>query len=155
MRNLLSFIVLLTFFGCGDGIERPPKPEDLISQDEMAEIMYDVYLLNSAKGVNKKILEENGIYPEKYVFEKYGIDSTQFAKSNDYYAYDIKTYESILQKIKEKIELKKTEYEALEKAEEEARKKKEDSLRKVRTKEKDSLLKINKLKPRKQSVDFD
>ena len=43
--------------------------------------------------------------PENYIFEKYSIDSTQFAESNNYYVYNTKTYESILNKIKEKIDL--------------------------------------------------
>lgn len=146
--------MVLALFGCHESIEKPTKPDDLIPEAKMADIMYDVFLLNSAKGVNKKLLEQNGIYPENYVFEKYGIDSTQFANSNNYYAYDTKTYESILEKIKEKVNTKKKEYEAVEKAEEETRRIKADSIKRARTKFKDSLIKKNKLKlvePRKRN----
>jgi hypothetical protein len=133
----------VVFLGCNQSIEKPKKPDNLISEAKMADIMYDVFLLNSAKGINKRILEENGVFPEKYVFDKYNIDSTQFANSNNYYAYDTKVYESILNRIKEKIETNKKEYEALDKAEEATKKKKADSLRAIRAKTRDSLLKIN------------
>lgn len=142
----LFFILICFFFSCNSGIEKPQKPENLIPEEKMADIMYDVFLLNSAKGVNKIILEANGVLPEKYVFEKYSIDSTQFAESNNYYVYNTKTYESILNRIKEKIDLNKKEYEALDKIEEAERKKKADSIREIRTKEKDSFIKIGELK---------
>lgn len=143
MRKLL-YIVICAFFSCHTAIEKPQKPDNLISEEKMVDIMYDVFLLNSAKGINKRVLEQNGVFPEKYVFEKYNIDSTQFANSNNYYAYDTKTYESILNRIKVKIDIKKKEYEALDKFEEAERKRKADSLREVRANEKDSLLKANK-----------
>lgn len=144
MKRLI-YILICVFFSCNSAIEKPKKPGNLISEEKMVDIMYDVFLLNSAKGVNKRILENNGVFPEQYVFEKYKIDSAQFANSNNYYAYDTKTYESILNRIKEKIELKKKEYEALEKVEEAERMRKADSIRKVHAKEKDSLIKANKI----------
>lgn len=144
----LFYIIICLFFSCNSSIEKPQKPENLIPEDKMAEIMYDVFLLNSAKGVNKIILEVNGVMPENYIFEKYSIDSTQFAESNNYYVYNTKTYESILNKIKEKIDLKKKEYEALDKIEEAEKMKKADSIREIRKREKDSLVKIGELKPR-------
>ena len=146
MKNLLIFILVFIFLGCGDGIEKPKKPENLISEDKMVDILCDVYLLNSAKGVNRKMLEINGIYPETYVFEKYSIDSTQFANSNNYYIYNTKTYESILQRVRDKINAQKKVYEDMEKDEEEARKQKSDSLKKARAMAKDSLVKISKEK---------
>lgn len=134
------------FFSCNPSVEKPKKPVNLIPEDKMVEIMYDVFILNSAKGVNKKMLELNGVLPEKYVFEKYAIDSVQFVESNNYYVYNTKTYESILNKIAEKIDAKKKEYEALDKIEEAAKKRKEDSIRAVRLKQKDSLVKFNELR---------
>jgi hypothetical protein len=134
------------FFSCNSGIEKPQKPENLIPEDKMVDIMYDMFLLNSAKGVNKTILEVNGIMPEKYLFEKHSIDSTQFAESNNYYVYNTKTYESILNRIKEKIDLKKKEYDALEKIEDAERQKKADSILAERKKLKDSLIKVGEVK---------
>lgn len=137
----------MLFFGCNNSIKKPKRPDNLIPKEKMADIMYDAYLLNSAKGINKIKLEESGLFPEKYIFEKYQIDSLQFANSNNYYAYDTKTYESIIKRIKERIESDKKKYEALDQIEEAERKKKSDSIRNLRAKEKDSLIKIGKMKP--------
>ena len=60
-----------------------------------------------AKGVNKSILENNGIIPEQYLFNKHSIDSILFAKSNEYYSYDLKTYQTIYDKVKIKLEKNK------------------------------------------------
>jgi hypothetical protein len=147
MKNLVYIIIIILFFGCNNAIEKPKRPDNLIPEDKMVEIMYDVFLLNSAKGINKIKLEENGVLPEKYIFEKYQIDSLQFANSNNYYAYDTKTYESILKRIKDKIEVYRKEYEALTLVEEAAKEKKADSLRVIRVKVKDSLIKLGKKKP--------
>ena len=150
MKKLLYLVVCLVF-SCNPSVEKPKKPKNLIPEDKMVDIMYDIFILNSAKGVNKKMLELNGILPKDYVFEKYSIDSTQFAESNNYYVYDTKTYESILNKIAEKIDAKKKEYEALDKIEEADKKRKEDSIRRVRSKEKDSLMKFNELRQKKNA----
>lgn len=144
----LFYIMICFFLSCNSGIEKPQKPANLIPESKMVDIMYDVFLLNSAKGVNKAILETNGVMPEKYLYEKYNIDSLQFAESNNYYVYYTKTYESILNRIKEKIDLKKKEYEALDKIEEAEKIKKQDSIRALRAKERDSLVKIGELKPK-------
>jgi len=144
MKITVGAIILLLIFGCNNSIEKPKKPDNLISEAIMVDIMYDAFLLNSAKGVNKTMLENNGIFPENYIFDKYNVDSTQFANSNNYYAYDTKAYESILKRIREKIEADKKKYEAVEALEEAERKRKSDSIREVRKREKDSIIKISK-----------
>jgi hypothetical protein len=154
MKTSLGFLILLLIYGCNKAIEKPKKPDNLISEATMVNIMYDAFLLNSAKGINKRMLENNGIYPEHYIFEKYNIDSTQFANSNNYYAYDIKTYESILSRLREKIEADKRKYEALDELEEAERKRKADSLKEVRARERDSVIKIGKEKPLKVIEDI-
>ncbi len=99
--------------------------------------MYDVFLLNAAKGINKKILEKNGISPQEYVYKKHNIDSLQFALSNNYYSYDTKTYEKIMENVKIKIEADKVIVDALSAKE----KKTTDSLNKIRI---DSLGKVKR-----------
>ena len=92
--------------GCGDS-ERPSKPDNLIPKEKMSDILYDAFLLNAAKGINRNVLEINGVLPEAYVYKKYSIDSTQFALSNAYYAYDIEVYKGIMEQVKLKIEIAK------------------------------------------------
>ena len=73
MKKILILIVAVTMSSC-DRTEKPPAPENLLSQDKMVEVLYDVYVLNAAKGASKTVLEKNGIFPQDYVFQKHNID---------------------------------------------------------------------------------
>lgn len=134
MKHLFYILILISFFGC-NSFNRPKKPKDLISTDKMSAIMYDLYILNAAKGVNKKVLELNGIMPLDYVYKKHGIDSLQFAQSNTYYAYDTKVYAALVEKVKADLEKDKVLYEKLTKQDQQAK----DSIKKLSKKVKDTL----------------
>ena len=127
--------MLISFVGC-NSVDRPKKPKNLIAKDKMSEIMYDLYILNAAKGVNRKLLERNGIMPLEHVYKKYGIDSLQFAESNTYYAYDMETYSAITEKVKTNLQKGKDIYEELTKEEERVR----DSIKEAEQKKKESQL---------------
>lgn len=107
--NKLNVIIILSFLlGCNNSLtQKPIQPDNLISQEKMVDIIYDMTLINVAKGVNKSILENNGIIPEQYLFNKHSIDSILFARSNEYYSYDLKTYQIIYDKVKIKLEKNK------------------------------------------------
>lgn len=142
MKHFFYILILISFVGCNT-INRPKKPKDLIAIDKMSAIMYDLYILNAAKGVNKKVLELNGIMPLEYVYKKHGIDSLQFAQSNTYYAYDTKVYAELVEKVKADLERDKVLYEKLTKEDQQAK----DSIRKLSKKVKDTLrvLKIDSI----------
>lgn len=145
MKKIIVILIGILIVGCS-GSNRPPKPDNLISKETMSDIIYDVFLLNAAKGINKRILEQNGVFPQEYVYKKYKIDSLQFALSNDYYSYDTKSYEAIMAKVKLKIEEEKKKNEALILKEERIK----DSLIEVKNRDlkSDSLPAIkSKLKP--------
>lgn len=134
MKKIVGYIILVFVVLSCNEINKPKKPDNLISKSRMIDIITDISLVNAAKGVNKKLLEGNGINPENYIFQKYNIDSLQFAENNNYYAYDIKGYEDIYLKVKQRLEKQKSEYKTLEEKE----RKEKDSLRKLRTHTKDS-----------------
>ena len=108
MNKLNVIIILSIVLGCSNSLTQKPMPADnLISQEKMVDIIYDMTLINVAKGVNKSILENNGIIPEQYLFNKHSVDSILFARSNEYYSYDLKTYQIIYDKVKIKLEKNK------------------------------------------------
>lgn len=104
----------------------PEKPKKLISEEKMTNILYDLYIINSAKGIDKKVIANKGIIPEVYLLKKHDIDSAQFASSNAYYAYDTDAYNSILTNVKNRLEADKTTYEAALKKEGKTRKEKKE-----------------------------
>lgn len=141
MKNVCCIFILCFLFNCNT-LEKPKKPDNLIPKNEMTNILYDVFLLNSVKGYNKSKLEKQGIFPETYIFTKYDIDSLQFALSNNYYAYNIETYDAIIKDVKERIDATKKIFDTIVAKE----KKERDSLQKIKKQKKDSLRKTDSLR---------
>lgn len=125
MRKLLALSILCCVFACNEKVIEPPA--DLIAKDKMLDILYDLAIINSAKGINSSILEQNGIDPMGYIYEKYGIDSVQFVKSDVYYASVPEQYEELYQELASRIKKDRENLEA-------AKKSKQDSLKKSKEK---------------------
>ncbi|MDA8572772.1 DUF4296 domain-containing protein [Flavobacteriaceae bacterium] len=115
-------------------------PENLISEEQMVDVLYEHMLMNAAKGINKKVLEQHIQDPAQYIFDKFNIDSLQFAQSNTYYANNNEVYASIYERLKQKLESDKKAIELLVEAE----KKKNDSIKKSKRKEKDTIFEFNR-----------
>ena len=84
--------------------EKNVPPVNLISEDKMIEILYDMSLISVSKGINKRIIENNGMKPKKYILKKHNIDSIQFVASNEYYSKDLETYLSIYEEVLKKLQ---------------------------------------------------
>lgn len=80
------------------------KPDNLIDQDKMVDVMFDITVLEAMKSQNSLVLETNKINPNTYVYKKYNIDSLQFANSDKYYASDVKIYKEIYDAVNKRIE---------------------------------------------------
>jgi len=142
MKQLKYFLLIVLIISCkNNSIDKPKKPDNLIPKDSMVEILYDISLISSAKGVNKKLLENKGIVPEDYIFKKHNIDSLQFALSNEYYAFNLDTYEDIYNSVKLKLEEDKKHFQTIVFVEQ----KEKDSLNKIKRKQ-DSIKRIGKPK---------
>ena len=81
---------------------------DIISEKKMIDIIYDMALINVSKGINKRILENNGMKPKSYIFKKYKIDSLLFVRSNNFYAKDLDKYLHIYDQVLKKLEDRKS-----------------------------------------------
>ena len=74
------------------------KPDDLISKNQMVDLLTDMLIAAGAENIKNIDLERNVNY-FPLIFEKYGIDSTRFKESNYYYTSQIDDYEKILKKV--------------------------------------------------------
>ena len=103
MKKVLIFIFI--FSSCNFTNQKEKiESSYLISENEMVDILYDMSLISVSKGINKRILENNGMKPKSYILKKYNIDSLQFATSNEYYSKDLELYLFIYEKVLEKLE---------------------------------------------------
>ena len=84
--------------------EKYTDKSDIISEKKMINIIYDMALINVSKGINKRILENNGMKPQTYILKKYKIDSMLFVRSNNFYSKDLDKYLYIYDQVLKKLE---------------------------------------------------
>lgn len=113
LKPQLIFLCLGVFFiGC-QNIQYPDKPKDLIPEDKMVEVLIDVHFFNAAKSVNRLPLQQTGMTPNQFIYEKHNIDSIQYEESNAFYGANLDAYERIHTRVKDYLERQKTEIDTL------------------------------------------
>src|SRR5690606_28575963 len=96
LKTFIPYTIVLLFVVSCYKFKEPEKPKNLISKAEMVNILIDLKLIASVTAADDiKVLDSNNIQSKKYIYKKYNIDSTQFALSNNYYAYHLQDYEEI------------------------------------------------------------
>jgi len=114
IKELKYLLILVLVFACNtNSIEKPKKPNNLIGKAKMVDIIYDMSLFTAAKGVGKWNLENEGISPETFIYEKYAIDSLQFVLSNAYYSYDTENLKGIYNKVNERLQNQKVYFDSI------------------------------------------
>lgn len=112
MKQLL-FILLFAIFGC-QSVEEPKKPDNLIPEEKMVNIMMESYLSNAARSVNNRKIRSYGLKLDSVIYAKYNVDSTQVIKSNNYYAANLETYESMFKNIEERLKILKMKADSIQ-----------------------------------------
>ena len=79
----------------------------------MVDILYDLYVINAIRTNNSTYLKEQNTTPAKYIYQKYKIDSLQFAQSDQQYAADVDDYEKLYQRVTKRLERNKATIDAL------------------------------------------
>lgn len=102
MKNLVLYLVFFAFLGCQD-VKFPEKPENLMTEDQMVDVLTEVYLINSARSLDNKTIIQSKIQLDSFVFKKFKIDSLQFAQSNAYYTSNLNTYNRLFAKVDERL----------------------------------------------------
>lgn len=135
MKKAVLFIFCVVLISCGEKVVK--EPEQLISKEKMADILYDLAILTAAKNTSTDILVQNKIETMEYLYTKYGIDSTQFVENNLYYASIPSEYVAIYTEVDSRLE-------AVQKIMDKARKIKADSIREARDNAKEQKIKTSK-----------
>jgi hypothetical protein len=139
MKKAILFIFCVVLVSCGEKVVK--QPEQLISKEKMADLLYDLAILTAAKNTSTDILVKNKIETMEYLYTKYGIDSVQFVENNLYYASIPSEYVAIYKEVDSRLE-------SVQKVMDEARKIKADSIREARDKAKEIKIKpIKDLRP--------
>ncbi len=103
------------------------KPDNLISKDQMVDVLTDLFLATGGKNIKNIHLQRNvNYYP--LVYEKYQIDSTQFKESNFYYTSKIDEYDKILKRVDDRLKKLRKQFEDEKNVQDSIKRMKRDSL---------------------------
>ena len=102
MRNIIFVIATLFILSCDKNF-KSSKPGVLIDQPVMEDILYDISLLKAAKSKKFKVLNDNNVNADDYIYNKYKVDSITLRQNIEYYATN--SFE-IAKNIEDKIALK-------------------------------------------------
>ncbi|WP_010178969.1 DUF4296 domain-containing protein [Aquimarina agarilytica] len=127
MKKLISIFTLLILAGC-QSVEEFPKPEVILPEDLMVNMLIDMTLLNATKSVSRNELEDSGIHPKEFMCAKYDIDPDVFKENTKYYSNDLKYYEKIFQRVTDSLKMRAQKIDTIIKIRE-AMIAKEDSLK--------------------------
>ena len=95
-------LALLMLSSCAQMEEFPP--ENLIGEEKMADLIFELAVLDAAKGFVPKDQKERIVLDADSFYQFHDIDSTQFTSSNAYYAKQPKAYLRIVSMAKTKLE---------------------------------------------------
>ena len=90
-------IIFIFIIGCSSNV-----PEDLISEEKMESIIFDIMILNASSSYDLKI--DNDMISDELIFRKYDIDSAQFYNSELYYSRNPKIHFNIYSNVKRRIQ---------------------------------------------------
>ncbi|NHM06674.1 DUF4296 domain-containing protein [Flavobacterium sp. CYK-4] len=108
-KIILVLVPMLLLVGCNHNAVE--KPSNLIDQETMVNILYDLSILEAIKAQNPYAPQNQNIQPKEYIFKKYKIDSVQFALSNRYYISQIEQYRKMYDEVAQRIETEKKQAE--------------------------------------------
>ena len=98
-KLIVIFFLAIACFACN----RVEKPEKVLSEDEMVNILYDLSLLQAINSHSPQVLDSGKVDVKNYIYKKYKTDSITFKKNHIYYASQINKYEKIQNKVLERI----------------------------------------------------
>ena len=90
-------LISIFIIGCSSN-----APEDLISEEKMESIIFDIMILNASSGYDLKI--DNDMISDELIFRKYDIDSAQFYNSELYYSRNPKIHFNMYSNVKKRIQ---------------------------------------------------
>jgi len=108
MKYIIYSLFFIILISCDSRIKFK-KPKDLITKEEMIDLLTDMHLANGTSGISNIHEEKNKNYMA-LVYEKYGIDSVRFAESNLYYASNVDEYEKIFVAVEKRLLVLKKKY---------------------------------------------
>lgn len=109
MKKFLLLVIGIVIISCSKN--PAPKPDNLLDDEVMTNILFDIAVLQAAEGTMTYRLTENNIKVKTFIYEKYKIDSTTYYQNQKYYAANTRKYKKMHQEVLARLEKIKSESE--------------------------------------------
>lgn len=100
MKKIVVLFVLM-LIACSENPVK--KPKNLLDEETMENILFDVAVLQAAQANSPQILQSNNINHKEYIYKKYKIDSITFHENNKYYAGDVRKFKHLHKRILDRL----------------------------------------------------
>lgn len=97
MKKFLGIFAVVFIISCSNN--PVPKPDNLLDDEVMTDILFDIAILQAADGSMTYRLAENNIKVNTFIYEKYKIDSATYYQNQKYYAADTRKYKKMYQEV--------------------------------------------------------
>jgi hypothetical protein len=102
MKKLVLVFCAVWLLSCSNN--PVPKPDNLLDEEVMTNILFDIAILQAADGSMPLRLSEEQINSSTYIYKKYAIDSLTFYQNQRYYAADVKQYKKMYQEVLDRLD---------------------------------------------------
>ncbi|MGD1843988.1 MAG: DUF4296 domain-containing protein [Salibacteraceae bacterium] len=105
-RLLVVSLLLLAVMSCSIRPMLPPRPDDVLEEEQMLELLVDVHMIEATiqrrliKGANPNWF---GAQQYKLMFDRHGVPQEQFERSYQYYYQDSKKMTELYEKVIEEL----------------------------------------------------
>ncbi len=102
MKKVIYLCVVFTFFACSNNPVQ--KPENLLDEETMENIIFDITVLQATKANSPEVLQTNNIDTKDFIYKKYKIDSATYHQNNRYYAGDVRNHKHMHKRVLARLE---------------------------------------------------
>ncbi len=102
MKKVIYLCVVFAIFACSDNPVK--KPENVLDEETMENILFDVAVLQAAKANSPEVLQTNNIDSKDFIYKKYKIDSATYHQNNRYYAGDVRKHKHMHKRVLARLE---------------------------------------------------
>ena len=111
MKKFFLIVLTISFFSCGDNEVK--RPANLLTEQQMENILYDMALLQAMNAVTPQEMYNNGIIAGNYIYKKYNIDSLTLVQNEKYYAYNIEELQNIQKRVAERLKAEQAPFDSI------------------------------------------
>lgn len=104
MKQWSVIAILVVIAGCSD-VKYLDKPDPFYGDEKMAEMLTDLYLMESSMSTNRKAFTDLSTVPKEFIYTKYDTDSISFQQNFYYYSDRVKKYQNVMLLVEERMKV--------------------------------------------------